>query len=519
MDKATAASQGVAVYSAGQVRQLDRLCINEFGIDGYSLMVQAGEALFSALLSHWPDAQQLLILCGKGNNGGDGFVVARLAKQHGMTVQLVLVGGGPEDLKGEAKQAAEDAQEVGLTLTPVESIVWPTATDETVIVDALLGTGIESDVAEPFKAVIDQVNDNPSHVLAVDVPSGLDASRGVIKGACVKADVTVTMIAHKQGLFTHDGPTVTGQVSLAPLNVPKGAREVQLATGFLVNWQMLSQLPYFAPRAMNSHKGMYGHVLIIGGDHGCGGAVSLAAGAALRSGAGLVSVATRLEHINGILARCPEAMVHGVNSGQDLQPLLARADVIVIGPGLGQNHWGEQLLQQVMTLDTPVVMDADALNILAKGRIKDNLLKRESVLTPHPAEASRLLNGKLEAFDPTIDAKYVQGNRFDVVKTLAEKYASSVVLKGLGSIVHTQRQMGICNNGNAGMATAGMGDVLSGIVGSLLAQNCQQLPLGLHDLVCAGVCLHSAAADKMAENGQAGLLASDLEQGIWQLLN
>lgn len=247
----------------------------------------------------------------------------------------------------------------------------------------------------------------------------------------------------------------------------------------------------------------------MGGDHGYGGAASLAAQAALRSGAGLVSVATRPEHIPAILARCPEAMVHGVNSGQDFQPLLDRADVIVIGPGLGQGHWGEQLLQQVMSVTTPVLVDADALNILAKGRISHNLANRLSVMTPHPGEAGRLLG--LENHD-------IQNDRFDAAKKLAEQYASSVVLKGLGSLIQTQRQTSICGDGNPGMASAGMGDVLSGIAGSLMAQNVNDLQQTLNSVICASVCLHSAAADLAAREGEYGLLASDVADSVRYLL-
>lgn len=518
--KRTSYSHSEPVFTAEQVRLLDRQCINDYGIDGYTLMVQAGEAVFSTLLSQWSDVQQLLILCGKGNNGGDGFVVARLAKQHDIQVQLVLLGE-LDDLQGEAKQAAEDAIEAGLRLTPVAHIQWPNANEDTIIIDALLGTGLSENVSGEFAKLINKVNQSPCDVLAVDVPSGLDATTGQIQGDCIQAVSTVTMLAHKQGLFTGDGPMVSGQVSLAALSIPNAARENQVATGSLVNWQQLSQLPFFAQRPMNSHKGMFGHVMIIGGDLGCGGAVSLAAGSALRCGAGLVSVATRPEHVSAVLARHPEAMVHGVSSGQDLEPLLERADVIVVGPGLGQSYWGEQLLQQVMKLETPVVLDADALNILAKKRLAHNLSKRISVLTPHPGEAARLLNADPQAFSEAVNNQAIQANRFEYGKTLAEMYSSSVVLKGLGSVVQTQRQMSICDNGNAGMATAGMGDVLSGIVGGLLAQQSQdhqELATYLHDLVCSAVCLHSAAADQIAEHGQVGMLAGDLEQAIWQLL-
>lgn len=505
--------KGVALFTASQVRQIDRLAIDHHDVDGYDLMVQAGEAAFTSLLSRWPHVRQLLVLCGKGNNGGDGFVIARLAKQHDIEVQLALIGN-VADLQGEAQQAAEDAMADGIQVLGAKDLIWPKEQDN-VIVDALLGTGIQSDVSGEFAQLIEKANGSGLPIMAIDVPSGINATTGHKHGVAIKADTTVTMIAYKQGLFTGDGPVYAGQVSLASLSVPRVVRESQEPNCQLIRWQSLQNLECLQARQLNAHKGLYGHVMIVGGDLGYGGAVSLAAQAALRSGAGLVSVATRPEHVSAILARCPEVMVHGVENGQDLQPLLERADVIVIGPGLGQSYWGEQLLQQVMKLTTPVVGDADALNILAKGKMGHNLADRVSMITPHPGEAGRLLG---------LENQDIQQDRFEAAKTLAEQYASAVVLKGLGTVIQTQRQISICGDGNPGMASAGMGDVLSGIAGSLMAQNVNNsngtpnLDQALHDIVCAAVCLHSAAADLAAKDGEFGLLASDVADSVRYLL-
>ena len=505
--------KGVPLFTASQVRQIDRLAIEHHDVDGYGLMVQAGEAAFTSLLSRWPNVRQVLVLCGKGNNGGDGFVIARLAKQHNIEVQLAFIGN-LADLKGEALQAAQDAIADGIEVLPASELIWPKEQDN-VVVDALLGTGIQADVSGEFATLIEKANASGLPILAIDVPSGINATTGRKHGVAIRAAATVTMIAHKQGLFTADGPVYAGQVSLASLAVPRAVRESQQPNCQLIRWQALQNLEFLQARQLNAHKGLYGHVMIVGGDHGYGGAVSLAAQAALRSGAGLVSVATRPEHVSAILARCPEAMVHGVNGGNELQHLLERADVIVIGPGLGQGAWGEQLLQQVMKLTTPLVVDADALNILAKGRITHNLANRISMITPHPGEAGRLLG--LENAD-------IQADRFEAAKKLAEQFNSAVVLKGLGTVIQTQRQISICGDGNPGMASAGMGDVLSGIAGSLLAQNVNttngmpNLDQILNEVVCASVCLHSAAADLAARDGQFGLLASDVADSVRYLL-
>ncbi|MEH6343822.1 MAG: NAD(P)H-hydrate dehydratase [Bermanella sp.] len=503
---------GVPLYTAKQVQALDAKAIEQMGAQGYELMEQAGEAAFMALLSQWPSVRQIMVLCGKGNNGGDGFVVARLAKQHEIDVQLVL-SCDVSELSGAAKKAAEDTFAEGINVISFDQIEWAQPEDGCVVIDALLGTGLQKDIEGELLDLINRVNESNLPVLAVDVPSGINSTTGALQGAAIHARTTISMVAYKQGLFTGAGPAYAGQVRLASLSVDKKLVQTEAPFSHLVNWQHLQKKPMFAARKLDVHKGNFGHVMIIGGDLGFGGAVSLAAGAALKSGAGLVSVATRSEHVAAILSRYPEAMVHGVSSGQDLQPLLERAGVIVIGPGLGQHYWGEQLLQQVMKLTTPVILDADALNIIAKKRIGHNLKERTSLITPHPGEAARLLDSS---------AAQVQQDRFTAAAALAKHYDSSVVLKGLGTLICTQDKISICSDGNPGMASAGMGDVLSGIAASLLAQGVVQQealqPKALHELVCSAVSLHSASADEAAKDGQAGLLASDVINSLKQLL-
>ena len=278
-------------------------------------------------------------------------------------------------------------------------------------------------------------------------------------------------------------------------------------------------MDYLPPRPRDAHKGNFGHVMVIGGDSGMGGAVALAAEAALRCGAGLVSVATRPEHVGGILARCPELMVNAVVSGQELEPLLARPTVLVVGPGLGCSPWSEQMLQQAMNSGLPLVLDADALNLLATSRLtltahQQKYPQTARIITPHPGEAARLLN---------TDSTTVQDDRFEAVQQLARQYDAVAVLKGAGSLVFGQlcdqvqdsQVTGICMAGNPGMATAGMGDVLSGVIAALLAQ--QIPPVAAAQL---GVCLHAEAADLMAEQmGERGLLASDLFAALQELVN
>ncbi len=499
------ADMGIPLYTAKQCQQLDRHCIDDLGINGFDLMQQAAQSAFAVLLSQWPNVSELIIVCGKGNNGGDGFEMAALAVEHGIPVQLVFEGD-VASLIGEAKQAAQHALELGLSVGKAREVDWERS--NCVIVDALLGTGTKGAPTGIYAELIERMNASGHEVLAVDVPSGLNATTGQCLGVAVKATLTVTMLLNKQGLFTGDARDYVGEVRLAPLSVPKSAKSRFIATSDLVNWQQLKG--QVKSRELTAHKGQFGHVLIIGGDHGMAGAAILSAQGALRSGAGLVSVATRAEHVSALVSRQPEIMAHGVSSGQDLQPLLAKADVIAIGPGLGQSSWGQQMLQQVMLTDKPLVLDADALNLLAQRRIGHNLANRISVMTPHPGEAARLLN---------VSTQDIAQDRFTSVQQLSEQFHSHVVLKGAGTLIGDDQHISICTDGNPGMASGGMGDVLTGILVGMMAQTLSSLPEALHAIVSGAVCLHSASADEAAKQGMTSLMASDLLVELRQLLN
>jgi len=499
--------QGQPLFTPEQCQALDRKCIDELGMDGYELMQQAAQAAFGVLLSEWPNVSELIVLCGSGNNGGDGFEMASLASEHDMSVQLVF-DGDVNNLTGEAKQAAFNALNSGLVPIPSDQVNW--APSNGVIVDALLGTGTQGAPREPMASLIQQANDSGLPILAVDIPSGLNGLTGLVAGVCIKAHITVTMLLNKQGLYTGDAANYVGQVRLANLGVPKSARMSFSLASQLYNWQSIGNSNWFSPRSMNSHKGHFGHVLLIGGDYGMAGAISLASSAALRCGAGLVSVATRPEHVPIVVGRQPEVMAHGIESAQHLKGLIDKASVIAIGPGLGKGPWGQQMLQQVMQSNKPVVLDADALNLIADGNIPHNLDERISVMTPHPGEAARLLK---------CNTQEIAQDRFFAAKKIGEQYESIVVLKGAGTLVASADQVNICHDGNPGMASGGMGDVLTGIMVGIMAQH--EIELAKHGLevATAATCLHSAAADEAAKTGQVSLLASDLLESIRQLLN
>jgi ADP-dependent NAD(P)H-hydrate dehydratase / NAD(P)H-hydrate epimerase len=374
-----------------------------------------------------------------------------------------------------------------------------------VIVDALLGIGLQGELRPEFAAAIQQINSSGLPVLAMDIPSGLHADTGAALGLVVKASQTMTFIGAKKGMLTGRGPAVCGEVAVSNLAIPAGIYASQAPQAECLSLTTL--LECLPQRQADAHKGVFGHVLVIGGDHGYGGAVIMAAEAAARTGAGLVSVATRPEHIAPLLTRCPEIMARGVNSGLELAPLLARATVIVIGPGLGRSSWSEQLLQQAAASGLPMVMDADALNILAEGRVLPAAARSNWLLTPHPAEAARLLGSTTDV---------VNADRFAAISRLQQQYGGSVILKGAGSLVLGDGGItGIVTDGNPGMASGGMGDVLSGILGGLIAQG-----VALENAARFGAVLHACAGDLAAqERGPRGLLATDLIPYVSQLLS
>ena len=489
-----------ALYSIAQVYALDAAAIAS-GIPGIQLMKRAGRAAFDLLLEHYPTPELVTVYCGSGKNGGDGYVLAALAAQRLIPVQVIQLTAG-DRLTGEARIAYEFAVQERVTITP-----WSQATAPVtgVVVDALLGIGLQGNVRPEFEAAIEQINASNLPVLAIDIPSGLNGDTGAVHGAVVTANLTISFIGIKRGLLTGRGPAVCGELFLSDLAIPADIYSDEVATTeqlFLID--LLELLP---SRKADAHKGDFGHVLVIGGDKGYGGAVIMAAEAAARAGAGLVSVATQPEHVTALLTRCPEIMARGVVSGLELETLLACPTVIVIGPGLGRSPWSEQMLQQALKSGLPLVMDADALNILAEGRVLSNPEPRATWLfTPHPGEAGRLLG---------MESREVNADRFSSIASIQNKFGGAVILKGAGSLVLGESGItGVVTDGNPGMATGGMGDVLSGILGALIAQG-----LSVEEAAQLGATLHASAADLAAEKiGQRGLLATDIVPYVCELL-
>ena len=484
-----------ALFDVAALRAIEAEAEKHSG-DARELMRRAGQAAWRHVLQQWPAAQRLLVVCGPGNNGGDGYELARHAQQSGRHVRVVrLAEHAPRS--EPARHACADFDAAGGRTDVFEGVLG--ATD--LVVDALFGIGLSRPPDAAATALIEAINRQSAPVLALDVPSGIDPDRGSAPGVVVVATRTLEFLAPKAGLCTgvaldHAGPRALATLDMPPSPHLDRACAEALQSEALPRW--------LHPRARDSHKGTHGRVLCVGGDHGSGGAIVLCAQAAARSGAGGTQVATRAAHVAALLARLPEAMGDAVDDGAALSLRLGRADVIAIGPGLGQGDWARELLASALAAGKPLVLDADALNLLAAH---PRPLPAETILTPHPGEAARLLG------IPTAD---VQADRFLAARTLCERHGCVVVLKGAGTIVAAPgRTPRVIDAGNPGMAVAGMGDVLTGVIAALSAQG-----LPAFDAASCGALLHAAAGDAAArEGGERGLLPTDLLPWLRRLAN
>lgn len=485
----TAPTLGTALFTSAQARATDQRATAELGVPGLELMTRAAAAAFAMLQRRWPGARRLRVVCGAGNNGGDGYLVARDARLAGLSVDLVALG---EPKGGDASQARDAFVAAGGRCAAFSD--WTRLPIADVFVDAIYGTGLNRAPEGEAHDAIEAMNAVGTPILALDIPSGLSADTGAMPGVAVRAEATATFIVQKRGLHTFHCE-VAGVIELHALGLPDSVLDTPDSRLLLP--------AHLHSRPRESNKGTNGHVLAIGGDHGTGGAVRMAAEAALRTGAGLVSVATREENVLAMNAARPELMAHGVNGPQALQPMLEKASVLALGPGLGQAAWGHALWTTALDAGLPTVLDADGLNLL---RAEERPLPRTVVLTPHPGEAGRLLG---------IDTQAVQADRFAAVREMARRYKAVVVLKGNGSLIASPTgEVSVCPWGNPGMASGGMGDTLTGIIAALLGQGCDA-----YEAACLGVGLHARAGDAAARAGERGLLAGDLLEPLRRLVN
>jgi len=498
------------LYTSVQCQNLDRIAIENFSVPSYELMNRAAKAALDCLRNTWPHANPVLLLCGSGNNGGDGLVLAKLLKKIGVTVEVFLTTE-PGLLKGDALRAYQDAmnEEVAVFQTSDTQRLQKSIQNCALIVDALLGTGSKGELRSTLCALVESVNASGKAVFALDLPTGICADTGRVLGAAIKAQVTLTFIGYKPGLLTGQAVDYVGELHCDDLNLEPAVfdslTEQMEHMGNLQESFCYADLSYlFKARARASHKGSYGHVLLVGGDQGFGGAIALAGMAALRVGAGLVSVACHPDNAAMVTGLRPELMCSGLSKPAELEKLISRASVVALGPGLGQSAWSQGIFSRIIEDKKLKVVDADALNFLANNHHFSN----QWILTPHPGEAARLLN---------IHTQAVNDNRFEASSDIQTRYGGICVLKGAGTVVQGN-QCGVCLDGNPGMASGGMGDVLTGILAGLIAQFSNDI--SLEQITRLAVSLHSCAADKVASTqGERGMIASDVINQLHLMVN
>ena len=483
------------VFNTQQIRSNEALAAKKSHCDLFTLMQRAGKSVFN----QWRklNAHYTLVLVGHGNNAGDGYIVARLIRETGK--QVIVCAVDPHKiLSGDALKAQHMWLEAG---GKVQSFTQKILNESDVIVDALLGTGISNPVRDAFFDIINNVNTSCKFVLSIDVPSGLDADTGQPLGVAIRATKTVTFVGIKQGLTTAAGKQYCGELIFDDLGIGEQFIDLTTPIAQLVNINSFKGLD---ARSLYSHKGNNGKLLCIGGNQGTAGAIRLTSEAALRSGAGMVRVYTHSTSVTPVGIGRPELMVHSEHLTQSLE----WATCVVIGPGLGQDEWAQTVFNDVINYcqinATPLVIDADGLNLLAKSTIFASL--GQCILTPHSGEAARLLN---------IATLEIDNNRFEHVRECAKHYQATCVLKGPGTLIDNGVDTWVCENGSPALAVGGSGDVLAGIIGALIAQG-----LNKDEAAYYGVTLHAKAGEIAAQEfGERGMVASDLFDIVRKLIN
>ena len=504
------------------MQRLDRRAIEECGIPGIVLMENAGSGATEIIESYYPELinKKVAVFSGKGSNGGDGFVIARHLFNRGVQVKVYLLTDG-DSLLGDAKTNFEIVKHLGINILEFKGeclidLIRDEIRDCDLIIDAIFGTGLNSEVKGLFRDVIEVLNQTDIPMVAVDIPSGLDADTGKVLGNCIKADLTITFAHPKVGLLIPEGTEYVGELEIIDISIPKYLIEEEEIQNYVIDRDELESV--LKPRDLNSHKGDFGHLLVVAGSPGKTGAAVLTCQGAMRAGAGLVTLGIP-ESLNPILeSKLTEVMTEplpesipgflGTLAIEKIMALTENKSVLALGPGVSTNDETVELVHRIIKeINIPVVIDADGLNALARDV---NILKEAKVpivLTPHPGEMARLMNAS---------AAEIQNNRIEISRRFAQEYNVYLVLKGFRTIIaDPYGNIWINPTGNPGMATAGMGDVLTGMLSSFIAQG-----FGIMDAAKLAVFSHGLAGDTIAsERGEIGLLATDVIGRIPLVLN
>jgi ADP-dependent NAD(P)H-hydrate dehydratase / NAD(P)H-hydrate epimerase len=502
----------VYLVTAQEMRALDRHTIDVLGIPSLVLMENAGRKVAEQIQTVYPSQRTWLVLVGKGNNGGDGLVAARHLTDAGYQVD-VLYAVDPALLTGDAAVQRDIVSRLGIPSfvygqTPID---WSRYDG---VVDALLGTGSRGTPKEPYASLIAEANGSHCRMVAIDIPSGLDADTGTIWQPCIQADWTVTLGFAKRGLYQFPGREKAGKIVVVPIGIPQKLPELFGIRSFSLNPDTLEQMAIGSRlvRPMHSHKGNFGHVLVVAGSKRMTGAGLLCCKSALRAGCGLVTWALPESLVEGVSGHVPEIMyapihdpIQGEWTNTSPDAILALAsdkDVVVIGPGMGRFEHGSEWLEYIWRhLQVPLVVDADGLNLLANRFHAWGKRQAPTIFTPHPGEMARLLQASVQD---------IQSNRLEIARSFAVSHGVTLVLKGAGTVIATEAgDVYVNTTGNPGMASGGTGDVLSGLIGGLLAQSWSPV-----QAACTGVYIHGLAGDLAAERLGNSLLASDVVEEL-----
>ncbi len=501
------------IVTSAQMREIDYATIGEMRIPGLRLMENAGKAVADAILKHYPTAQSIGFLCGRANNGGDGLVCARHLIQQGKSVEVFLLATA-DDLKGDAKANVT----AYLNLTPPPKLIEITTDDQLkqaslslkkfdLLVDALLGTGTSGQIRGLTSLAVDILNNTEKPIVSIDIPTGLDADRGTTLGKCIGPQLTITLGLPKVGLVTYPGAKHVGHLEIVDIGIPeKVIREKHIYLNWVTEEEIATLLPSRDP---DSHKGTYGHVLVLAGSPGLTGAAILTSMAGLRSGAGLVTLGIPNSLQNVMATKLTEVMTWGLPEtpkhtlDMNAEPLildfLHKANVLAVGPGISTNEQTMALVRRLIQESTrPMVIDADGLRAFSQDPSVCKLAKAPLILTPHPGEMARLIHGT---------TKDVQSNRIGLAQKFAKEYKVYLILKGARTLIaEPGGQVYINPTGNPGMATGGAGDVLTGFIAGFLAQGLTPLEACL-----LGTYLHGSSGDFAAQSlTQFCLIADDL---------
>ena len=513
------------IVTTRQMQQMDKNTIKTFGIPGRVLMENAGRGAIEVLSDHFDlEGARVAVVAGRGNNGGDGFVIGRYLMEMGVSVSFFLLSTR-DRVQGDARAnmdlvltlLAEHSRSQFIEIPDQEALeaIAEILLDHDLFVDAIFGTGLNSDVRGIYRDVIERINDSGKAIFSVDIPSGINADTGTVCGVAIQADATATFAFAKAGHILYPGNFHTGNLEVIDIGIPGHIAKAQSPNIFLPEPHDIAGL--IPARDFNAHKGNFGHLLVLAGATGKTGAAALCANAAMRTGAGLVTLGVPeglmpvmepmvIEPMTTSLAQSPSGGL-GAAALDDIITLLADKSAVALGPGMGTDPGTRELIKSIMAIASiPMVIDADGLNCIANDPDILDTVKAPMILTPHPGEMARL-TGKT-----TVD---IQQNRMETARNFAERHKVILVLKGAQTLVACpDGAVFICPTGNPGMACGGMGDVLTGMIAAFLAQD-----LPPESAALAGVYIHGLCGDLLSEDHAFGFPASDMMAGIPRALN